>query len=496
MLNLHTRLFTYLVKYQFDAFQKRAPVLADLASIVPPRGVDVRHDPTLDLDVGDDDFEEAGLTPTGRFFVELLNRALWASDSHRGYASLAEAEADIRNIFGPRLPLEVKWSDPTSDDALVRLVTQGIGAHALERGPDPRSWQVDFAFMLAYRVRPGFLPYGAKLILDQDASGALSPRSITWARGTHTPSDAQWEEAKLAFRAALALGVTVRDHAVGCHFLPANSMVIAVRKNLPEQHPLRTFMRAFQFRTPAINAGALVTLVPPHAIFSRLFALEWESLTKLYQHSKDAFRWRPLPTTLATAGLDSLGEHHPYAHDALELWRHEHRLVSDYLEAIGVDDHPRRDPDIARMHDALVRILPKSADVHPIEKRRDLVDLITQSLFVGTGWHEQVGGALGDYLSRPDFVPPALRDGRVLEEMLPSRQTMVQGAMLAVLTNFTMPRITENFASLVPEKGQPAVYRWITGLGELRRTIDARNAEREQPMPTFHPDHVEISVSI
>lgn len=496
MLNLHTRLFTYLVKHQFDSFQKRAPVLADLASIVPPRGIDVRRDPTLDLDVGDDDFEEAGLTPTGRVFVEIFNRCLRASDSHRGYGSIDEAARDVRDTFGDRLPIEVQWSDPTSDAALVRLVTQGIGAHALARGSDPRTWQVDFSFMLDYRVRPGFLRYGAKLVLEEGVHGALTPRSITWARGTHEQGDAEWEEAKLAFRAALAIGVTIRDHAVGCHFLPANSMVIAVRKHLPDDHALRSFLRAFQFRTPAINAGALVTLVPPHAIFSRLFALEWPDLARFYQHSKDAFRWRPLPATLAAAGLDTLGERHPYAHDALELWRHEHRLVSDYLECVGVDDEPRRDPAIARMHDALVRTLPATADVPPIHTRAQLVDLVTQSLFVGTGWHEQVGGALGDYLSRPDFIPPALRDGRSFPEMLPSRQTMIQGAMLAVLTNFTMPRLTDNFAPLVPAPGRPAVYRWITGLGELRDTIDARNAAREQALPTFHPDHVEISVSI
>ena len=220
------------------------------------------------------------------------------------------------------------------------------------------------------------------------------------------------------------------------------------------------------------------------------------SRATVHQHSKETFRWGPLPSTLARSGLDALEERHPYAHDALELWRHERQLVSDYLEATGTGGRPLEDPAIANMYGALLRGLPASAGVHGIETRAQLVDLITQALFVGTGWHEQVGGALGDYLSRQDFVPPALRDGRAFEEMLPSRQTMVQGAMLAVLTNFTMPHLGDNFAALLPEAGRPAVYRWITGLGELGKTIDLRNANRAQKLLTFHPDRLEISVNI
>jgi hypothetical protein len=65
-----------------------------------------------------------------------------------------------------------------------------------------------------------------------------------------------------------------------------------------------------------------------------------------------------------------------------------------------------------------------------------------------------------------------------------------------VLTNFEMPRIWDDFSSLVPPEGAAVVRRWIGRLHALARQVDARNARRSQPFYTFHPDRLEISVSI
>jgi hypothetical protein len=446
--------------------------------------------------VGVDDYEEAGLGPWARSLVRLIHW-LPRNDPPDRWASIEEARTELRAIFGARLKTHVEWPDPTSDAALARLCTQGLAAHMLERGDDAGTWVVDLSFMERFRVRPGFVRYGALLVLERGADGLLTPREISWARGRHRPGDPEWELAKLAFRVSVATTATVRDHAVKCHFLASNAAVLATRTKLPGPHQIRALLRPFQYRTPAINSGALVTLIPEDAIFHRLFAFEWEGLSGMYEHAKADYRMRALPDELAhrgTADLDARA--YPWAEDALDLWAVAHRLATEYLEAIDFRADPLGDPDLAAFHAELRRALPTTAEVLPAGTRAELATLLTRMIFDATGYHEQVGGAIGDYLDHAGFVVPTMVDARAFDDAIPSRQTMLQGYMLGVLTNFRMPRITEDFSALVPKPAGPVVRRWITALGRLGARIEARNEKRAQKLLTFHPDHLEISVSI
>lgn len=490
-MNLHTRIFTLLVKRVYDSME--APTLADLAAIWPPRGAEIQHVPELGLDVAVDDYEEAGLSAAARSMVVALNRILPRTDPVARWKSGEQAHDELGAMFGDRLRHLVVWADPSSDAALVRLCTHGLAAHCLERSSDG-AYAVDFSFMERYPVRGGFVRYGAKLVLDRREDG-LVPRSIRWARGEHRPGDAEWELAKLQFRVSCATAVTVRDHAVNCHFLASNAAVIATRTKLPATHPVRSLLRPFQFRTPAINAGALVTLIPERAIFHRLFAFEWEGLAQLYADAKADYRMEILPRELSRRGLDDL-EPHAYGEDARGLWQCAHTLSTEYLDAIAMRPDPLGDPDLAAWHAELRRVLPATAAVPPIETRAQLAELLAQLIFVATGYHEQVGGAIADYLDRPDFVVPTMCDGRTYEECWPSRQTMVQAYMLGVLTNFAMPKILDDFSSLVPREARPAVRRWLGNLRAHGVAVDARNGSRAQPIRTFHPKDLEISVSI
>jgi hypothetical protein len=489
--NLHTYIFTRLVKAQFDDFVPKT--LADLAAIWPPRGLDVEHVETLQLDVGVDDLEEAGLTPISRQLLRLVHQ-LPRTDPRVPYASIDAAQRELYDIFADRLGNNRdQWLEPTSDAAIVLLVTQGLAAHLLEKGHEARTYVVDLSYMSELSVRAGFVRYGAKLVLELDAHDALEPRSITWARGTSEPGEDGWEEAKFAFRVSVATAVTVADHAVKCHFLASNAMVVATRTQLPSAHPVRSLLRPFQFRTPAINSGALVTLIPPRAIFHRLFAFEWEGLAGLYARAKAEFRWETVPQSLGRRGVMDLPGY-AFAEDALALWHVERQLSGEYLDAIGFE--PAGDAPIEAFRRELVRVLPATAGVPELRDRAALADALAVAIFNATGFHEQAGGAIGDYLARPDFVVPTMVDGPVLSAMLPSKNTMIQGYMLGVLTNFKMPRITDDFSSLVPEAAAGVVRRWIGRLQALAREVDARNATRAQPFYTFHPDRLEISVSI
>ncbi|MBN8612308.1 MAG: hypothetical protein J0L92_17060 [Deltaproteobacteria bacterium] len=495
--NIHTWAFTKLVRAAYDKAEREKQSIDDLIKIWPPRHLSVQHAPELGLDVGVDDYEEAGLTAVPRMFVKLLHFVAPRSDPNDRWRSPDEAREELRAMFGERLLSQVKWDDPTSDAALVRLATQGLAAHMLRR-VEPGLYEVDLSFLLQMKTRPGFVPAGARLVLRGSDARSLELVSIRWARGEHRPGEAEWELAKLAFRVAVGIVGTVRDHAVKCHFLSANSAVIATRIVLPPTHDVRSLLRAFQFRTPAINSGALVTLIPRRAIFHRLFPFEWEGLSALYAYAKRDYRFLSLPDELREAGThpEQL-PNMPYAEDALEIWRLLETLVRDYLALIDAGEKkPTDDPDLVAFHAQLVRLLPPTAGLPSIDTREGLVLVLTRLLYDATGGHEQYGGGIGDYLDDLRFVVPNMRDGRSFEECLPSRMTMIQGTMLGVLTNFRMPGIRSDFAPLVPERGRPAVATFREGLGALAEEVKRRNATRTQHLVTFDPDHMEISVSI
>ena len=492
-VNLHTRVFIPIVNRLFDSSKPKTVV--EIENLHTQGAIETQYVDELDVEVGVADFEEAGLPKSATTAVKILNRLAPVTDPPDRWASVDEARNALKATFGNRLATTLPWADPTGDRALALLCTQGIAAHLLERGADPGTWQVDLRFLSRYAVRPGFLRYGARVVFEGASADKLVPRSITWARGTHTPADAEWEAAKFAFRATVAVSVTIRDHAVRVHFLGSNASVVATRKTLAPTHVVRQLLHPFQFRTPEINAGALVTLIPEWAIFHRLFAFDWAGLSALYADARADYRMLSPVQDLVQRGVSELPGY-GWAQDAVDLYEQITTLVGDYLDVTGVASDPSDDPALVVWHHALQHGLPLRAGVPPIGSHAQLTDLLSQMIFVGSAMHQQVGGFLGDYLSRPDFLSPTIVDGPDVHAMWPSRNTMYQGCMLGVLTNLPMPDLTEDFSPLVPPSAGQVVQRWCKGLEGLSATIAERNKLRVQPLLTFSPDHLDISVSI
>ena len=95
----------------------------------------------------------------------------------------------------------------------------------------------------------------------------------------------------------------------------------------------------------------------------------------------------------------------------------------------------------------------------------------------------------------PEAATEALE--QEFEDMYSSKNTTFQGAMLGVLTNLRMPQIIEGFAHLVLEDASGIVEEFQSrDLDALRTEINRRNEARRQDLLTFHPDYLELSVSI
>jgi hypothetical protein len=311
-----------------------------------------------------------------------------------------------------------------------------------------------------------------------------------------TPKHPRWELAKLYVRSAAALDVTVRDHALRCHLIVSNAGVIATRGQLSPDHPIRRLLLPFQYRTPTINRDGVLTLVGPRAILHRLFGLEWDELVRLYRQCFRTYRFETFDAERSRRGLGAV-EELAYWRDGSDFWGVIDAFVDEYLRAVSpvIDADPAARRELVEWSLALEKHLP--ADLPDTQKPEGLRAALTYLLFNATGFHEQVGGAIGDYLYDPRFAAPTVREADRFEDALPSRNTMHQGHMLGVLTNLRMPRIVDDIAWLFKDSAARAVVeRFTERVHAFDEVIAERNKGRAQPVYTFAPRCIELSVSL
>ncbi len=485
---LHTSLSVGAIKDYLGVY---TPARASDILLEPPADpVRTWRAPLLGCEIASHDFEDPVLPARELLMSRALNWALPLRDPDARWASPDEARASMAREFAGMIRPRVDWRAPLSDEALALFVRQGLAAHLLTRDEGGEGYRVDLLAMRRYPTRRGLQPYGARLRL----SPALEPVAIDWEGSTRRPGGVDWEVAKLVFRASVAAIVTIRDHALYCHFKVANAACVATRGSLAPAHPVRLLLRPFLYRTAKINFDGYTMLVRRRAIFHRLFAFTWRGLRALYADALSSFTMRTLPESLARRGVAEL-EGYAYGEDAARVWS----IVCDYARAQLARDYQsdaRVDGDAA-LQRWWTRLRDTAGSALPLRGVAGLVELCARLIFNAVAVHEQVGGSIGDYLTHPGFAPPALQRGRAPEEMWASKNTLYQAYMLGALTNLRMPRVLEDLSGALPDEHARACMRGFqAALTAWARELERRNAGRPQPMRTFDPTSMEVSVSI
>lgn len=152
------------------------------------------------------------------------------------------------------------------------LAFQGLAAHRLaplDDDPGGAAYAVDLSWMCGFAVRPGLEPYGACAYFAADRT--LLRVCTSHDDTTHRPTDASWEDAKWRWRSALFAAVTVADHLGATHFLASNLMVTVTQEQLPENHPLRRFLKPAGADTIVAAGGASAT--EPRLPRSKIFLI-------------------------------------------------------------------------------------------------------------------------------------------------------------------------------------------------------------------------------
>src|SRR5208282_225385 len=294
--DLHTRTMVPRIREQITKWTGQGPSAA---------GIPQTHGPLEKIDVipgilavpaHDEDGDKIAFAKKALFRVL---RSLPLTDDSVPWPSPDSASTVIAQ-FEPILPVPtVRWTDVTSDRAMTLLAFQGLGAHRLEpldAEPGGAAYEVDLSWMYGLAVRPGLEPYGACAYFAAD--GKLLRMYTSHDDHTHYPGDPSWEEAKWRWRCALFTAVTVTDHLGGTHFLTSNLLVTVTREQLPENHPLRRFLKPYGYGAVDVNVDAALMLSPEGGLAHRLFSFTYSGLSRLLLRGIETMTFQTFPRAI------------------------------------------------------------------------------------------------------------------------------------------------------------------------------------------------------
>jgi Lipoxygenase len=489
--DLHTRFMVSRVRERVTQWTAQGPSAA---------GIPQTHGPLEKIDVipgilavpaHDEDGDKIAFAKKALFRVL---RALPLTDDADPWASTESASTVIAQ-FEPILPTPtVRWIDVTSDRATTLLAFQGLGAHRLEpldADPGGAAYAVDLSWMYGLAVRPGLEPYGACASFAADRT--LLRMYTSHDDRTHYPGDASWEEAKWRWRCALFTAVTVTDHLAGTHFLASNLLVTVTREQLPEDHPLRRLLKPYGYGAVDVNVDAALMLAPEGGLAHRLFSFTYAGLSRCLLRGIETAKFQTFPQAMAAKRIEALGDRFPYATDGLALYAILQTYAKDYFDIFFPGESVVQDPAVRAWWQGFVALAP-SLNLGPLNKAQQVIDLVTQAMFIVTGFHAQVGHAV-PYLLDPAFISCRVRSDAQMSDIQPT----VQVLNLAALTALEQPSLIGDyphlFLDLHKERVIAAFERYQQALIKLSRNIDERNKHREQPFETFNPRLLKVSVS-
>lgn len=195
---------------------------------------------------------------------------------------------------------------------------------------------------------PGFPPQGAL----QPIAIQLGQRFDAEATPIFTPNDCaggndanllKWRLAKYTMNVCGAIQHESVAHLGDTHLI-VEPMIVAMHRQLPEQHPLhKLLIPHFRF-TININDDAIHSLIVPGGVVACNVGIAIESSLALVSKAHQAWRWdEHVPAReFARRGVDKLPVF-PFRDDTLLLWPAIHRFVDAYLRLYYRNDADVRD---------------------------------------------------------------------------------------------------------------------------------------------------------
>jgi hypothetical protein len=442
-------------------------------------------------------------TPPEKCGQDLLAKLLVrlpVTDISRQWQSEKNIDSTLKSYFdkplsNPNNQKYINWARDIANlstvDRLKFIATKGMGAHLLDADNC-----IDLSYMYQFKVRPKFVPYGAKLLnaTNMTDTARLSstrskfsgiaielPYTPIFKKGKISefieppsifkPNSENWQFAYNMFVASLLTHVTVADHALECHIILSNNVATLCMCYYDRiNHSILNLLKPFVFKTNSINQKALDILICKGGIINRIFGFTKQSMENFYEYHINSYRY---------TGIHDLAETE-FKRDAIKYWNVIEKFVSDYIDDVCPDEIFNVDHLLETL-----KYIPGMVDDNK-NTRSNLIRVLTVHIFNVTIWHEQIGN-MTMYIINPKILRSKVYK-KYPNAICDSRQNTLQTMNLTLVTSVvSMPKINDELYKIFPPRTQHKDI-WES----FRHNINNLQLECEH----LHPSLIETSVSL
>ena len=411
---------------------------------------------------------------------------------------------DLDLVEGMALPESYDTDfDMLSDESFSRIFFYGLCAPlvAVQKPNDPavRSdlgpYVVDLP-MQDLPVRDACRPYGARIHFgkDQIVTAIFDYHQNTFFR----PGDEGWEVAKLLAKVSAFTLVTAREHLIWSHLVLSNSMTTLKTLTLPPSHTLRRLLTVFTFRATEVNLSAFGTLVVETGILHRALGMEFAGMETVFDMAYDQCNiYEPFPEHKLAPEISQMADEgkFPYVTQGREYWSIVHNFVSEWIAQAG---DSAGDKYALEFYNKMKESSDGQTYVIPDYSPANMINLLTQCIFVVTAHHELVGCVI-DYIKLPSRAGFRLLKDHTKSEI--DVQSFILGCLIGASTAIRMPALMKSFDHYFGDGGAPAWERdvwnkFVENMQAQSQKVQNEDKTRTVEFKYFDPARFECSVSV
>lgn len=412
---------------------------------------------------------------------------------------------DLSLVEGKALPISYNTDfDMESDASFSRMFFYSLFAPliAVQKPNDPAvradlgPFVVDMGVMKNLPMRPSYRPYGARVHFDENQM--VTAIYDYDADQFYKPGEQGWDVAKMLAKVSAFTLVTAREHLIWTHLVLSNSMTTLSTLSLPPSHAIRRLLTVFTFRATEVNLMAFGTLVAETGILHRALGMEFSGMEQVFDMSYEQCNiYEPFPDHKLAPAIEKITAEgkFPYITQGREYWKIIHDFVTEWMVASG---DAASDKYAIDFYNKMKESSEGQAYEIPDYSMENMINLLTQCIFVVTAHHELIGCVV-DYINLPS------KAGFRLIKDHPGNEIDVQSWLLACLigasTAIRMPALMKPFnhffgAGGAPEWERDVWNKFVAAMEVQSEKVVAEDEQRSVEFKYFDPARFECSVSV
>lgn len=446
---------------------------------------------------------------------------LYDSDALFGWQRIAGTNPRVlMQLSAPRF--EAFSAKMTLTDAHVQAVA-GPGATVQAEVAAGRLYYCDYWLLARVKVQQGRYLAPAIGVFWANPAAALEPVAIQLQQTpgrVYTPSEREWVSARAYFQSADFNYHEMCTHLSEAHFAQ-EAFVIALRRNLPNRHPIAALLSQAYYALLYNNALGRLQLVNEGGYADKMMAGELEdgSLRLVRDYYNEVWRWDDWDLNLylarqGTADTKALPVY-PYRDDGLPLWGAIEAFAAQYVDAYYERDAVvANDRELGGFVSELID--PEKGNLASkgfptrVETKAELVKVLARLLWQAGPGHGGINYSQYQYFGAIANAPGATYANfagaatlpNINEVLPPIEQAIDQQDILNVLTQKVFGLLgayDRSFHRQLNAPASAAVKRFSQALTACAEQVEARNRSEVRKGRAYvflSPDNLPNSTNI